>query len=241
VRTLFLVVLGALAAECGWANAVGSISADFFNGGGAQLLTPLSFDETSELYFATIDYIDPENRFKLTGDVIADRITDQINYSFHADDVNTQAFAFVLDFSIPFDAAPLSNAMYSDITANGTASVAGFTAGTYNPSGFFVTASGAASESRPTGLDNGTACSISGAGSNTCDYTGVLEVISSPPNNPINVDVAFVVPVDANGDPNDFGVDGSLGFGAPEPASFLLLTTGALLLLRRRAQLRRTN
>jgi hypothetical protein len=90
-------------------------------------------------------------------------------------------------------------------------------------------------ESPATGLDNGTACTIPAEGSNTCDYAEVMDTLSAAPNNPLNVEVAFVVPVDSNSNANDFGVDGSIGFDAPEPASLFLLTPALLLLRRRRA------
>lgn len=219
-------------ATCGWGGAVGSLSADFFNGDGAQLLQTLNFVQTSSIYFAPVSYSDPDGLFTLTGDVIANRATDQINYSFHADGVEQQ-IGFVLDFSIPLDGTIFSNVMYSEITGNGTAGGDAFTASAYNASNFLVTASGSTSESLPTGLDNGTACTIPATGSNTCDYPVVFDALSAAPNNPLNVEVAFVVPVDSSSDPNDFGVDGSIGFGTPEPSTFLMLSP-ALLLLRRR-------
>jgi hypothetical protein len=164
-----------------------------------------------------LTYTDPGGAFQLTGDVIIDTDTDAINYSFHAENV-TSSLGFILDFSAPVSTPTPSETISSDITANGTSATSGFTSLPVDAA--FIVASAAASESSPTGLNNGSSCSVPGDSSNTCDFAEVLDTLSSAPNNPLNVEIDFSVPA-GTGSGNDFGVNGDLEFvPTPEPCSF---------------------
>jgi hypothetical protein len=226
------MALGTLATQSGWARLSGTVSVDYFNSFGPQPVQTLTFQQNGNISSTLISFDDSGSQFSLTGDVIVNLVTNQINYSFHVDNMTRAGgLGFILDFSVPLDAPPSSNVMYSDITSNGTTGGDAFNTELYNS--FLVTGSGSTSESQAHGLGNGGNCSIPAVDSNACDFTEVLDTLFAAPNTPLSAEVAFQVPVDSNGDANDFGVDGSIGFETPEPSSILLLAP-ALWFLRRR-------